>query len=201
MHFLTRSALTLSGWLSPNSFLSNVWRMSALVDELLGIAKKPCTLMQVNHLHEQSMRVPQHVSACFACVTSLHTHIFTSRHSQFISLSLWQHHGGCCCLPLGELRVRWWSEGGSLAGTCVAGSCTIPRRQFSFRDTRGRGKGRWWREECHAERGGMEILLSINWQDKSSAVNHNGPNLSHWSVVSITCWRERTVGEKQEQNK
>lgn len=60
------------------------------------------------------------------------------------------------------------------------------------------GKGGWWREECHAEGGGMEILLSINRQDKGSAVNHNGPNLSHWSVVSITCWRERTVGEKQE---
>lgn len=55
----------------------------------------------------------------------------TSRHSQFISLSLWQHHGGCCSLPLGEIRVMCW---GSLARKCAV-RCLIPQRCSSFRDS------------------------------------------------------------------
>ena len=123
----------------------------------------------------------------FECIMSLHTHIFTSRHSQFISLSLWQHHGGCCSLPLGEVTVRW------CAGGVWLGSVRRVRVR-SLSDVLP-SVTRRWRKECHAEGGELEIQLSINCQDEAPQV-FTGPDLAHWSVVPITWWGDRSRSRK-----
>lgn len=76
------------------------------------------------------------LSACllmFASVMTLHTHIFASRHSQFVSLSLRQHHGGCCFLPDGEIRAM---RLGSLSGTRMQVSWKISQWCSSFRESK-----------------------------------------------------------------
>lgn len=88
------------------------------------------------------------LSACmlmFASVMTLHTHIFACRHSQFISLSLGQHHGGCCFLPDGEMRAIAWEV---LSGMRMLASWKLSQWCSSFGDSKLGAKeqeGKWRR--------------------------------------------------------
>lgn len=119
---------------------------------------------------------------------SLHSHIFTSGHSQFISLSLWQHHGGCRTLPLGEVKMRCYERGRS-DWECAVERCPIPQWCLSFRDSEVA-------KECHAE-GGESGDTNVNQlSGRGSTSIHNSPNLTHSSDAPSPKERKRVVIKK-----
>ena len=75
-----------------------------------------------------------------ACQTSLFSYIWG--HSQFISLSLWQHHGGCCSLPRGEVRMRW-CQGVWLGSVWWGAVQLLSDVGFFFFHLRGTCRGSW----------------------------------------------------------
>lgn len=159
VHLFTSQRLLLRSTLSHNSNESPNGNSSRTETEhlLFSLSLSACMLM-------------------FASVMTLHIHIFACRHSQFISLSLRQHHGGCCFLPDGEMRAMCL---GSLVRNANAGELEAFSVVFFL-----------WRIKARCQRAGgkMETVLSVggSYEDPQEFA---GPNLPHWSNLPII-WRE-----------